>query len=100
MFIEIALKFVKGLLHVPYEAALKQLRLFFLTHRPNRPNSYVQDYPWSLKIPHYRPPSHIQPANGYAATPTSSTDSDVVHAVANSNSPFGVFHFGTNYRLR
>ncbi len=28
-----ALKFVKGLRHVPYEAALKQLRLFSLTHR-------------------------------------------------------------------
>ncbi len=27
------LKFVKGLRHVPYEAALKQLRLFSLTHR-------------------------------------------------------------------
>ncbi len=29
----LALKFVKGLRHVPYEAALKQLRLFSLTHR-------------------------------------------------------------------
>ncbi len=29
----LALKFVKGLQHVPREAALKQLRLFFLTHR-------------------------------------------------------------------
>ncbi len=28
----LALKFVKGLRHVPYEAALKQLRLFYLTH--------------------------------------------------------------------
>ncbi len=27
------LKFVKGLRHVPYEAAHKQLRLFSLTHR-------------------------------------------------------------------
>ncbi len=27
------LKFVEGLRHVPYEAALKQLRLFSLTHR-------------------------------------------------------------------
>ncbi len=33
MFIKIALKFVEGLLHVPYEAALKLLRLFSLTHR-------------------------------------------------------------------
>ncbi len=30
---KLALKFVKGLRHVPYEAALKQLRLFSLTHR-------------------------------------------------------------------
>ncbi len=30
---KLALKFVKGLRHVLYEAALKQLRLFFLTHR-------------------------------------------------------------------
>ncbi len=29
----LALKFVKGLRHVPYEAAFKQLRLFSLTHR-------------------------------------------------------------------
>ncbi len=30
---KLALKFVKGLRHVPYEAALKQLRLFSFTHR-------------------------------------------------------------------
>ncbi len=30
---KLALKFVKGLQPVPYEAALKQLRLFSLTHR-------------------------------------------------------------------
>ncbi len=30
---KLALKFVKGLRHVPYEAALKQLRPFSLTHR-------------------------------------------------------------------
>ncbi len=30
---KLALKFVKGLRHVPYEAALTQLRLFSLTHR-------------------------------------------------------------------
>ncbi len=30
---KLALKFVKGLRHVPYEAALKQLRLFSITHR-------------------------------------------------------------------
>ncbi len=29
---KLALKFVKGLRHVPYEAALKQLRLFSITH--------------------------------------------------------------------
>ncbi len=30
---KLALKFVKGLRHVPYEAAFKQLLLFSLTHR-------------------------------------------------------------------
>ncbi len=30
---KLALKFVKGLQHVPYEEALQQLRLFSLTHR-------------------------------------------------------------------
>ncbi len=30
---KLALKFVKGFWHVPYEAALQQLRLFSLTHR-------------------------------------------------------------------
>ncbi len=30
---KLALKFVIRLRHVPYEAALEQLRLFFLTHR-------------------------------------------------------------------
>ncbi len=30
---KLALKFVKGLRHVPYEAALIQLRIFSLTHR-------------------------------------------------------------------
>ncbi len=30
---KLALKFVKGHRHVPYETALKQLRLFSLTHR-------------------------------------------------------------------
>ncbi len=30
---KLALKFVKGLRHFPHEAALKQLRLFSLTHR-------------------------------------------------------------------
>ncbi len=30
---KLALGFVKGLRHVPYEAALKQLRLFSITHR-------------------------------------------------------------------
>ncbi len=30
---KLALKFVKGFRHVPYEAALKQLRLFSLIHR-------------------------------------------------------------------
>ncbi len=35
---KLALKFVKGLRHVPYEAALKQLRLFSLAHRRIRGN--------------------------------------------------------------
>ncbi len=30
---KLALKFVKGRRHVPYGAALKQLRLYYLTHR-------------------------------------------------------------------
>ncbi len=30
---KLAMKFVKGLRHIPYEAALKQLRLFSLTYR-------------------------------------------------------------------
>ncbi len=30
---KLALKFVKGLRHVPYEAAIKQLRLFSFIHR-------------------------------------------------------------------
>ncbi len=30
---KLALQFVKGLRHVPFEAALKKLRLFYLTHR-------------------------------------------------------------------
>ncbi len=33
---KLALKHVKGLRHVPYEAALKQLHLFSLTHRQIR----------------------------------------------------------------
>ncbi len=48
----------------------------------------------------WKPPSSIQPAKGYAATHSSSTNSDAVRAVANSPLPFGQSHFGTNCRLR
>ncbi len=40
-------EFSKPLKPVPYEAALKQLRLFAVTHRRIR-----EDYPWSSGIPH------------------------------------------------
>ncbi len=49
--------------------------------------------PWS-------PPSHTQPVNGYAATPISSTNTDVVPDVANTLSPFGLSHLETNCWLR
>ncbi len=50
---KLALKFVKGLRHIPYEAALKQLCIYSLTPaNPWGPNSHVQDYPWSPGIPH------------------------------------------------
>ncbi len=51
------------------------------------------NFPW-------KPHSSIQPAKGYAPTHSSSTNSDAVRAVANSPSPFGQSHFGTNCRMR
>ncbi len=48
---KLALKSVKGLPHAPYEAVLQQL-LPCTPANPWRPNINVQDYPWSLGIPH------------------------------------------------
>ncbi len=78
---------VKVLRHIPYEAALKQFRLFFLTHRRIRGGSSLPMASWNSS---WRPPSHIKSAKGYAATSTSSTNRDVVCAFANSPSPFGL----------
>ncbi len=62
-----ALKFVKGPRHVPYETVLKQVCLFSLTlANPWRPNSHVQDYPWSLGISHG---VHLRTSNPQMATP-------------------------------
>ncbi len=83
--------FLSGLRHVPYEEALQQLRLFSLTHRGDLVSMF--------KVAH-GPPSHIQPSKGYATTPASSTSRDVVRAIADSPSPFGLSHFGTTCRLR
>ncbi len=75
---KLALKFVKGLRHAPYEAALIQLRLFSLTHRRIRGDLLAM-----FKITH-----------GLLAFPMETT------FVANSPSPLGQSHFGTNCRLR
>ncbi len=98
---KLALKFVKRLRHVPYEAALKQLRLFSLTHRRIRGDLIAM-----FKITHSllefpMASTFVYPTRkGYAATHSSSTNSDTVRAVANSLYPFGLSHFGTNWRLR
>ncbi len=98
---KLALKFVNGLRHVPYEASLKQLCLFPLTHRRIRGDLIAMfRLPMVSWNSSWHPPSSIQPAKGYAATHSSSINSDAVCAVANSPSPFGLSHFGRNCRLR
>ncbi len=84
----LALHFVKGLWHVPYEAELKQLHLFSLAHR-----RILGDLITMFKI------THGLLVFPMASTPISSTSRDVVHTVANTLSAFGLPHFGTNYRL-
>ncbi len=96
------LKFVKGLRHAPYEAALKQLRLFSLTHRR------ICGYPISMfKITH----GLLEfPMGSTFAHPTRKglrghaykfqEKKDIVHVVTNSSSPFGLSHVETNCWLR
>ncbi len=57
------------------------------------PNNHVQKLPMVSWNSPWRPPSHIQPAKGYEATPPSSTNCDAVRAVANSPSQFRLSHF-------
>ncbi len=47
----------------------------------------VKKIPWVAT----NPPSHIQPAKSYAATPISCTNRDVVPTVSKTLSPFGLF---------
>ncbi len=64
---KLAVKFVKGLPYVPYEAALKTTSCI-LPHTPANPwipNNLVQDYPWSLGIPHC---VHLRTSNPQRAT--------------------------------
>ncbi len=64
---KLVLKFVKGLRHVPYEAALQQLRLFFLTH-------HCGDLISMFKITH----GLLEFPMASYPHPTSSTSRDVV----------------------
>ncbi len=89
------LKFVKKLRHVPYEAALQQLRLFSRTHRRFR-----GDLMPMFMVTHALLEFPIQHTKGYAFAPKSSTNRDVVPAVANTLSAFGLPQFGISYRLR
>ncbi len=95
---KLVLKFVKGLRHVPYDAALKQLRLFSLTHRRIRGDLIAM-----FKITHglLEFPKETTfvypPRKGLRGHAFKLTNSDAVRAVANSPSPFGQPHFGTNY---
>ncbi len=94
----LALNIVKGLRLAPYITALQHLRLFSLTPVEikcpcSRSPKVFWNSPWS-------PPSYIQTANYYAATPISSTNREVVPAIANTLSPFGLSQFGKNCRLR
>ncbi len=88
---KLALKFVKGLRHVPCEAALKQLRLFSLTHRRIRGDLIAM-----FKFTHGRKSNPQRATRPRLQVP----QTDVERAVANSPLPFGLSHFGTNYRLR
>ncbi len=94
---KLALKFMKGLQHVPYKTALKELRKFSLTHRRIRGVRIAK-----FKATHclLEFPMASNPPRGYVANPTSSTNRDIVLAIANSPSPFGLSHFGTNRGLR
>ncbi len=64
-------EFVKGLQHVQYETVLQQLCLFSLTHRRfcGDLSSYMAF--WNSPLSLF---STIQPVEGYAATPISSTN--------------------------
>ncbi len=92
---KLALKFVNVLRYDLYEASLQQLRLFPLTHR----ESVVIFYPCS-RLPMAFWSFPFNPARSYTATPTSSTNRDVLPAAANTLSPFRLSYFGINYRLR
>ncbi len=89
----LALKSVKGLRHVPYEAAFQQLRLLSLTYRLIR-----GDLIFMFKITLVfwgsprSPPSPTQLTQGYAAMPISSHRRQHAFSIQ-------AVHFGINYQL-
>ncbi len=95
----LALKFVKGLRHVTYEAALKQVRLFAVAHRRIRGNliamSKISHGLWEFSMASTFAHPTRKGLRGHDAT-----KSDAIRTVPNSPSQFALSHFGTNYQLR
>ncbi len=81
---------MKDLRHVPYEAALKRLRLFYLAD-PWGYNTHVPDH-WNFTR------SQPSPTQDYVVTPISTTNRDVT--LTNTYAAFVLFTFGINCRLR
>ncbi len=101
---KLALMFVKGLRHVPYEAALKQLRLFSLTHQRIRGDliSMFKITHDPLEFPMESTLAHPTPKGlrGHASKFHQQGCCSHRRLFAFMNSPFGLSNFGTNCWLR
>ncbi len=99
---KVALKFMKGLRHVPYEAILHQLRLFSPIHRRIRGNliSMFKFKNGLLVFSMESTVTHLNHTGLRGHAYKFHTNRDVLPAVTNTFAALGMSHFGINYRPR